>query len=68
MKKTHSIKTVVAIGIGAAIFVVLSRFASIPSGIPNTSLETAYAVLALIAVLYGRSGRASCRERVLRLV
>ena len=53
MKKTHSIKTVVAIGIGAAIFVVLSRFASIPSGIPNTSLETAYAVLALIAVLYG---------------
>lgn len=51
MKKTHSIKTVVAIGIGAAIFVVLSRFASIPSGIPNTSLETAYAVLALIAVL-----------------
>ena len=45
MKKTHSIKTVVAIGIGAAIFVVLSRFASIPSGIPNTSLETAYAVL-----------------------
>ena len=53
MKKTHSIKTVVAIGIGAAIFVVLSRFASIPSGIPNTSLETAYAVLALIAVIYG---------------
>ena len=43
----------VAIGIGSAIFVVLSRFASIPSGIPNTNIETSYAVLALIALLYG---------------
>ena len=53
MNKNRSIQTIVAIGIGAAIFVVLSRFASIPTGIPNTSLETSYAVLALIALLYG---------------
>lgn len=53
MNKNRSIQTIVAIGIGAAIFVVLSRFAAIPTGIPNTSLETAYAVLALIALLYG---------------
>lgn len=53
MNQKLSIKTVVAIGIGSAIFVVLSRFASIPSGIPNTNIETSYAVLALIALLYG---------------
>lgn len=53
MNQKLSIKTVVAIGIGSAIFVVLSRFASIPIGIPNTNLETSYAVLSLIALLYG---------------
>ncbi|MGL4338460.1 MAG: ECF-type riboflavin transporter substrate-binding protein [Turicibacter sp.] len=53
MKNKLSIKTVVSIGIGSAIFVVLSRFASIPSGVPNTNFESAYAVLALIALLYG---------------
>lgn len=53
MNQKLSIKTVVAIGIGSAIFVVLSRFASLPTGVPNTNFETAYAVLALIALLYG---------------
>ena len=53
MNQRLSIKTVVAIGIGSAIFVVLSRFASIPIGIPSTNLETSYVVLALIAILYG---------------
>ncbi|MDE5977465.1 MAG: ECF-type riboflavin transporter substrate-binding protein [Turicibacter sp.] len=53
MNKNRSIQTIVAIGIASAIFVVLSRFAAIPTGIPNTSLETAYAVLALIAIIYG---------------
>lgn len=53
MNRKLSIKTVVAIGIGSAIFVVLSRFASLPTGVPNTNFETSYAVLALIAVLYG---------------
>lgn len=31
MKKNNSIKTVVAIGIGAALFFVLGRFVAIPS-------------------------------------
>lgn len=54
MKKDHlSIKTIVAIGIGAAVYVVLARFASIPTPIPNTSIQTAYAFLALMAVVYG---------------
>lgn len=48
-----SIKTIVAIGIGAAVFMVLGRFGSIPIGIPNTNIETCYAFLALMAVLYG---------------
>ncbi|WP_404446022.1 ECF-type riboflavin transporter substrate-binding protein [Sutcliffiella horikoshii] len=51
--KNLSTKTIVAIGIGAAVFVILGRFASIPSGVPNTNIETSYAFLALMAVVYG---------------
>ena len=46
-------RTIVAIGIGAAVFYVLNRFVSIPSGIPNTSINTAYAFLAFMATLFG---------------
>ncbi|WP_066892688.1 ECF-type riboflavin transporter substrate-binding protein [Clostridium nigeriense] len=53
MEKNLSIKTIVAIGIGAAVFMILGRFGSIPTGIPNTNIETSYAFLALMAVLYG---------------
>ncbi|MBU3805260.1 MAG: ECF-type riboflavin transporter substrate-binding protein [Candidatus Cellulosilyticum pullistercoris] len=55
MKKTQllSIRTIVAIGIGSAVFLVLGRFAAIPTGIPNTEIQTAYAFLALMAILYG---------------
>lgn len=53
MKNNLSIKTIVAIGIGAAVFMILGRFGSIPTGIPNTNIETSYAFLALMAVLYG---------------
>ena len=43
MKKNgFSVKTVVAIGIGAAVFVILGRFVSIPTGVANTSIETTY--------------------------
>lgn len=52
-KKGLSIKTIVAIGIGSAVFVILGRFASIPTGIPNTSFETNYAFLALMSVIFG---------------
>lgn len=52
-KELLSIKTVVAIGIGAAVFYVLGRFAAIPTGVSNTEIQTAYAFLALMAVLYG---------------
>lgn len=48
-----SIKTIVAIGIGSAVFMILGRFAAIPTMVPNTSIETAYAFLALMALIYG---------------
>lgn len=44
---------VVAIGIGAALFFVLGRFAAIPTPIPNTTINIQYALLAVLAVLYG---------------
>ena len=53
MNRRLGIQTIVAIGIGAAVFMILGRFGAIPTGIPNTSIETAYAFLALMAVLYG---------------
>ena len=46
-------KTIVAIGIGTAIFFVLARFVIIPTGIPNTEIQTSYAFLALIAAVFG---------------
>ncbi|HEY4579363.1 MAG TPA: ECF-type riboflavin transporter substrate-binding protein [Savagea sp.] len=53
MEKGLSIRTIVAIGIGTAVFVILARFAVIPTGIPNTNIATAYALLALMAVIFG---------------
>ena len=51
--KKFSVKTVVAIGIGAALFFVLGRFVSIPSGIPDTNISIQYGVLAFIAAVFG---------------
>lgn len=51
--KRSSIKTVVAIGIGAALFFVLGRFVAIPSGIPNTNISLQYAILGLLAGVFG---------------
>ncbi|MCZ3543229.1 ECF-type riboflavin transporter substrate-binding protein [Lactobacillus gasseri] len=52
-QKVLSVKSVVAIGIGAAIYVILARFTSIPTGIPNTNIEIVYPFLALLATIYG---------------
>ncbi|MFC0301814.1 ECF-type riboflavin transporter substrate-binding protein [Virgibacillus soli] len=51
--KNFSIRTIVAIGIGAAVFLVLAKFVAIPTGIPNTTIQTAYAFLALMGVVFG---------------
>ncbi len=52
-QKGLSVKSVVAIGIGTAIYVILDRFTSIPTGIPNTNIEIVYPFLALMATIYG---------------
>lgn len=52
MKKL-SVKTIVAIGIGAALFFVLGRFVAIPSPVPNTNISLQYGILAFIAAVFG---------------
>ena len=54
MKKSiFSTRTVVAIGIGTAVFLILAKFAAVPTGIPNTTIQTSYAFLALISAIFG---------------
>ena len=51
--KNNSVRTIVAIGIGAALFFVLGRFVAIPSPVPNTNICTQYGLLAFMAALFG---------------
>lgn len=51
--KKFSVKTMVAIGIGAALFFVLGRYVAIPSPVPNTTISVQYGLLAFMAVIYG---------------
>jgi len=51
--KVISIKTVVAIGIGAALMFVLMRFVAIPTGIPNTNLNLGIGILSIFAAIFG---------------
>ena len=51
--KKFSVKTIVAIGIGAALFFVLGYFVKIPSPVPNTSISVQYGLLAFISVVFG---------------
>jgi len=51
--KVISVKTVVAIGIGAALLFVLMRFVAVPSGVPNTNLNLGIAILSIFAAIFG---------------
>lgn len=51
--KKFTVKSIVATGIGAALFFVLGRFVAIPSGIPNTNISIQYGLLAFIAAVFG---------------
>lgn len=53
MKHNLSVRTVVAIGIGAALFFVSGRFIAIPSPVPNTNISIQYGVLAFMAAVFG---------------
>jgi energy-coupling factor transport system substrate-specific component len=52
-QKIISVRTVVAVGIGAALVFVLMRFVAVPSGIPNTNLNLAAAIVAFFAAIFG---------------
>lgn len=51
--KNNSIRTVVATGIGAALFVVIGLLINIPTFVPNTSIQLQYAVQSLLSVVFG---------------
>ena len=53
MNKKSTVVTIVAIGIGAALFFVLGRFVAIPSPVPNTTISIQYGLLAFMAALFG---------------
>jgi energy-coupling factor transport system substrate-specific component len=46
-------RTIVATGLGAAIFALLFMFVKVPSPVPETSFQTAYGVSAFFATLFG---------------
>ena len=46
-------KTIVATGLGAALFIVLFMYVKIPTGIPETDIKTAYGVGAFFSALFG---------------
>lgn len=46
-------RTIVAAGLGAAIFMLLFMYVKIPSPVPETQFHTAYGVGAFFAVLFG---------------
>ena len=48
-----STKTLVATALGAALFTVLFMYVKIPSGIPETEIQTAYGVGAFFAAMFG---------------
>jgi len=55
MKKLFEFKTktIVATGLGAALFTLLFMYIKIPTGIPETDIQTAYGIGAFFAALFG---------------
>ena len=52
-KSSFSTKMLVATGLGAALFLVLFKFISIPSPIPSTNFQIAYAVAGFFGAIFG---------------
>ena len=48
-----STKTIVATGLGAALFALLFMYVKVPTGIPETDIQTAYGLGSFFAVLFG---------------
>lgn len=52
-KNLFNTKTIVATGLGAALFMVLFTYVKIPSPIPNTSFQIAFGISAFFGALFG---------------
>ncbi len=52
-KGNSTTRTIVATGLGAALFMVLFMFVKIPSPVPETNLQIAYGVSGFFAALFG---------------
>ena len=46
-------KTIVATGVGAALFTLLFMYVAIPTGGPNTSIMPAFGISAFFGALFG---------------
>ena len=53
MNSRFSTKTIVATGLGAAVFLVLFMYVKIPSPVPETNLQIAYGVSSFFAAVFG---------------
>lgn len=53
MKTEFSTKSIVATGLGAAIFLVLFMYVKVPSPVPETNLQIAYGVSSFFAAVFG---------------
>jgi energy-coupling factor transport system substrate-specific component len=53
MNTKFSTKTIVATGLGAAVFLVLFMYVKIPSPVPETNLQIAYGVSSFFATVFG---------------
>jgi energy-coupling factor transport system substrate-specific component len=51
--KKFPVKTIVSIGIGAALFFVLSCYVAIPTPVPNLKISVQYPVIGVMAMLFG---------------
>ena len=53
MKTNFSTRTIVATGLGAAVFLVLFMYVKVPSPVPETNLQIAYGVSSFFAAVFG---------------
>lgn len=45
--------TIVAIALGAAVYMLLCMYVKIPTGVPNTNIHTSYGFLSMMSILFG---------------
>ena len=53
MKTNFSTRTIVATGLGAAVFLVLFMYVKVPSPVPETNLQIAYGISSFFAAVFG---------------